>query len=101
MIYETLAAMADYSGNEKFDFTSTTTEAKAVLDDLRDGNTGGLVDFATASGSLTMANEVLTIGSRTITNDKTAVMDDYIVGMQDKTPRKVLEDNIDPASFRE
>ena len=100
MIYETLAAMADWLDNRRFDFGSSEAQVKAVLDDFRGGNVDNVVDDVTNSGTLTLSNEVLTIDGTTLTNDKNSRLDDYLVGMQDKTPRKVLEDNIAPDVFR-
>ena len=99
MIFETLAAQADWLNDRSHNFNSSEAQAKTVLDDYRDGNADGVVNDVTNGGTLFIENEVLTIGSRTITNDKTAVYDNYLVGMQDKTPRKVLEDDIDPDKF--
>jgi len=100
MILDTLAAMADKLDDEKYNFSSTAAQAKTVLDDFRDGNADGVVDTISGSGTLNVENETLTVGSATVTNDKSATLDNWIVGLQNKTPRKVLEDQISPAKFR-
>ena len=100
MIYETLAAMADWLDDRRHDFQSSNVQAKTVLDDFRDGNANGVVDAVTNSGSLFIPNETLTVGNKFImNNDKTAVLDDHITGIQGRTSRKELEDNIAPANF--
>jgi hypothetical protein len=94
MIFETLAAMADWNNNRKHDLTTTQSQANATLVGFRDRD--GSVDQITNSGSLTLSNEVLTINGQTINNDKAGVYDEYLVALQNKTPRKVLEDTLSP-----
>ena len=97
MIYETLAAIADYNNNLKFDLTSTELEANETLVAYRDRD--GSVDKITRSGSLTIPEETLTINGVVVSNSKVDVLDDWLVAIQNKTPRTVVDNELAPDSL--
>ena len=72
MIFETLAAMADYQNNKAFDFNVDAAEAKTVLSDVRN---------------------TLTVAGVAKTHEPLDYLNQHIVGILNKTPRKIVEDN--------
>ena len=78
MIFDTLAAMADYRDNHKFDFTATTTDCKNEMTLKND------------AGQLPLKTETLTVDGRTVAvNDKNKLQ--YMLrGYLAKTPLQTL-----------
>ena len=48
MIFETLAAMADYADDKKFNFSSDAAQAKTVIADARNTGAKTVIDDANA-----------------------------------------------------
>lgn len=82
MIFSTLAAMADYNDDVKFNqspnaaYDKTTMEAK---------NT---------AGALTLTTETLTIGNRTIVVSDSDKFSVFVDGLINRTPFSVVEPNM-------
>ena len=93
MIFETLAAMADYADDKKFNLSSTAAQAKTVLTDARNTGTKTVIDEMTKAGVLTITSETLTVGGVTKTHEPLDYLNQHIVGIQNKTPRKTVEAN--------
>jgi hypothetical protein len=95
MIFETLAAMADYVDDKKFNYSSDAAGAKTVLTDAKNTGAKTVIDGFTASGVLTVTSETLTIGGVERTNDPLNHLNQHITGIQDKTPRATVEGNFE------
>lgn len=93
MIFETLAAMADYADNKAFDLNSTAAECKSTLEDVTNTGTKAVIQSMTTSGTMNVTNEVLTVGGVTKTNNQNDWFNQHMVGLQQKQPRKVVEAN--------
>jgi len=78
MIFETLAHMADYADNSKIDFSSDAAQAKTVLEALT---------------NIQIDDETLTVGGVTKVNNQNDWYNQHLVGLQDKTPRSIVESN--------
>lgn len=92
MIFETLAAMADYADDKKFNLSSTPVQAKATLVDVKNSTTAKtVVAPMTVSGVMQFSNETLVVGGVTKVNNQGDWFNQHLVGLQKKTPRKVVE----------
>jgi hypothetical protein len=91
MIFETLAAMADYADDKKFNFSSVASQAKATLDDVKSTAAKVVVGPVTASGTMNFSSETLTVAGVTKVNKQNDWFNQHMVGLQKKTPRKVVE----------
>lgn len=91
MIFETLAAMADYADDKKFNFSSTAAQAKATLVDVKSTGAKVVVNSITASGTMPYSNETLTVAGVVKVNNQGDWYNQHMVGLQNKTPRKVVE----------
>lgn len=95
MIFETLAAMAQYdrtgveSGN--YDFTATAAECKTLLTDVVSRTTKTVIVPQTTGGVMNVTNEVLTVGGVVKTNNQLNWFNQHIRGLETKAPRKVVE----------
>lgn len=92
-IYETLAAMADYADDKKFNFSSDAAQAKTVLVDVDNEGTKTVIDDVTKAGVMDIANETLTVGGVEKVNNQFNNLNQHVAGIQAKTPRKTVEDN--------
>ena len=82
MILTTLAAMADYANNGKYDHSATQAEILAKMQEM------------TAAGKLTAVEETLTIGSQTVkvrTSEGFAIAAEAI---QNKTSEQIVAGEI-------
>jgi hypothetical protein len=92
MIFETLAAMADYADDKKFNFSSTAAQAKAVLADVKQTSAAKtVIADVTKSGAMQFSNETLIVGGVTKVNNQGDWFNQHMVGLQQKTPRKAVE----------
>ena len=96
MIFETLAAMAQYDreGAERgnFDFTATAAECKTLLTDVVNTGAKTVIIPQTLSGVMNVTNEVLTVGGHVKTNNQLNWFNQHMRGLETKAPRKVVED---------
>ncbi len=79
MIFDTLAAMADYRNNLKFDLTATTAECRAELVLKND------------AGSLTLKTETLSVDSISKNVADKDKIKYFMRGMLAKTPLQSLD----------
>jgi len=80
MIFDTLAAMADYNNNNKFDTSATQEECKTVLENK---NSAGLLTLA--DGTV----RVDSLAAKTVSDaDKYAI---FAYAILNKTPRSSIE----------
>ena len=86
MIFDTLAAMADYRNNLKFDLTATTAECKTEM------------LLKNAAGQFTMKDETLTVDGRTVTVNDANKLQYILRGLLVKTPLQTLNANLAPYS---
>lgn len=93
MIFETLAAMADYADDQKFNFSSDAAQAKNVITDARNTGTKTVIDEMTKGGVLTVTSETITVAGVAKTHEPLDYLNQHILGIQNKTPRKTVEDN--------
>jgi len=94
MIFDILAALADRGNDGKDNFNSTPAQAKDTLIDVTNITTPKeVIQFATVSGDSQIINETLTVGDRTVVNNQLDDLKHVIVGMQQKQPLKVIQDN--------
>jgi hypothetical protein len=91
MIFETLAAMADYADDKKFNFSSSAAQAKATLEDVKSVAAKVVVGDVTKSGVMQYSNETLTVGGVVKVNNQGNWFNQHMIGLQKKTPRKVVE----------
>ena len=82
MIFDTLAAMADYRDNHKFDFTATTANCKSELVLKND------------AGSLTLKTETLSVDGITKTVADKDKFKYLMEGMLKKTPLQTINADI-------
>ena len=92
-IFETLAAMADYADNKGFDFSSTAAQAKTVLEDATNAGTKTVIDDVTKGGTIQIESETLTVGTTDKTSNQNDWYNQHLIGLQQKTPRSVVEGN--------
>lgn len=92
-IFETLAAMADYADDRKINLSSTSTQVKNVLIDVDNTGLKTVIDEMTKSGTMKVVNETLTVGGVEKVNNQLNNLNQHIVGIQGKTPRKTVEEN--------
>lgn len=93
MIFETLAAMADYADNKGFDFSSNAAQAKTVLEDATNAGTKTVIGDMTQSGTIQIEDETLTINTTAKTSNQNDWYNQHLVGLQQKSPRSVVEGN--------
>jgi hypothetical protein len=93
MIFETLAAMADYANNRGFDFSSDAAQAKTVLEDATNAGTKTVIEDITAGGTIQIEDETLTVASTDKVNNQNDWYNQHLVGLQQKTPRSIVEAN--------
>ena len=82
MILSTLAAMADYENNGKFDLGATQEEILAVINAL------------SAAGKLNVVSEKLTIGSKIVMGRTAEVFSLAAEAVQNKTSEQIIADDI-------
>jgi hypothetical protein len=82
MILSTLAAMADYANNKKFDLGATQEEILATINQLA------------ADGKLTVVSEKLTIGSKVVMGRTGQVFALAAEAVQNKTSEQVISDDV-------
>lgn len=89
MIYETLAAMADYNNNRKIDNDASLFECAETISDLAEA--GKL----NTNSDITVMN--LSNGKTRTTYNIKYISDSYhIYALQHKTPRTEIQTDIDP-----
>ncbi len=93
MIFETLAAMADWQNDKKFDLDADAAQAKSVLTDARNTGTKTVIEEMTTSGVMTVTSETITINGSSRTHDPLNYLNQHIAGIQNKTPRKTVDEN--------
>ena len=93
MIFETLAAMADWENDKKFNLNADAAQAKTILEDARNTGTKTVIDEMTKSGVMTVTTETITVGGVTKTNDPLNYLNQHIAGIQSKAPRKTVDEN--------
>lgn len=93
MIYETLAAMADWANDKKFNLNADAAQAKTTLEDVANTGVKTVIQEMTTAGIMAVANETLTVGGVTKTNNAFNNLNQHIAGIQTKAPRKIVEDN--------
>lgn len=85
MIFDTLAAMAEYNHNKKFDLTATTAQCKEIMVSKN------------AAGSFTMKSGSVTVdAARTYNVDDADKLKFFVQAMQTKTPLQVLSASMAP-----
>jgi len=99
MIFETLAAMADYADDKEFDFSSTAAQAKTVLEDATSVEAKAVIGDMTQSGTIQIENETLTINTTVKTSNQNDWYNQHLVGLQQKSPRSVVEGNFQNAVY--
>ena len=77
MIFDTIAAIADYKNNKKFDNNATREEIESILSELSNAK-----------------QEILTIGQRQLFNDEIKRYTYWVDGVQHKTPRSKIESEV-------
>ena len=84
MIFETLAAMADYNDNKKFDNSPNVAYDKATMLAL------------SVAGKLTLKSETLTVGSKTLNNSESDKYKFFVDGIMNRTPMATVQENMAP-----
>lgn len=82
MIFETLAAIAEWNNNLKFDNNATREQCETTQTDLHD------------AGKLPLMTETLTWDSDSKTVSEATKYSHYIYAIQKKTPRSVIESDL-------
>jgi hypothetical protein len=93
MIFETLAAMADWENDKKFNLNADAAQAKSILTDARNTGAKTVIQEMTTSGVMTVTTETITINGVSRTNDPLNYLNQHIAGIQGKTPRKTVDAN--------
>lgn len=91
MIFETLAAMAQWNNNKKFDFTASAAQCRANLVDVANTGAKTVINAQTTSGVMLVTNETLTVNGVAKTNNQFDWFSQHVRGLETKAPRKVVE----------
>ena len=92
MIFETLAAMAQWNNNQRFDFTATAAQCRDNLVDVVNRGAKTVIRPQTLSGVMNITNETLTINGVAKVNNQLNWFNQHMRGLETKAPRKVVED---------
>ena len=91
MIFDTIAAMAQWNNNKKFDFQASATLCRANLVDVANTGTKTVINDQTISGVMGVTNETLTINGVAKVNAQYDWFSQHIRGLETKAPRSVVE----------
>jgi len=100
MIFETLAAMADYVDDKKLNYSADAAGAKTVITDAKNTGAKTVINEFTTSGVMTVTSETITVGGVSRTHDPLNYLNQHVIGIQNKTPRATVEGDFQDIVYR-